>query len=90
MDLQATSLAIGSRLPQADSAAGKLEPSRTATIAPGNKVLKSFRDAIEILIPDSRAELSPAQSVEHKLTNMLRGATIPVSHIRLAKLCGKH
>jgi hypothetical protein len=47
------------------------------------------RDAVETLIPDSRAELSPAQSVERKLTSMLRGATIPVSHIRLARLCGK-
>lgn len=46
------------------------------------------RDAVETLIPDSRAELSPAQSVERKLTNMLRG-TIPVSHIRLSRMCGK-
>ena len=48
----------------------------------------SPREAIETLIPDSRAESSPAQSVERKLTSMLRGATIPVSHIRLARLCG--
>lgn len=44
----------------------------------------------EILIPDQRAGLSPAQSVERKLSNMLQGgAAIPVSHFRLAKLCRK-
>lgn len=41
----------------------------------------------EALVPDDRAGLSPAQSVERKLTLLLRGGAIPVSHIRMAKLC---
>jgi len=42
--------------------------------------------ADEVLIPDQRAGLTPAQSVEHKLTALLRGGAIPASHFRLAKL----
>lgn len=46
--------------------------------------------AEEVMVPDQRAELTPAQSVERKLTAMLQGgAAIPVSHFRLAKLCRK-
>jgi hypothetical protein len=41
----------------------------------------------EVLVPDVRAELSPAQSVERKLTSLLNGGAVPVSHLRLAKLC---
>jgi hypothetical protein len=44
----------------------------------------------EFIVPDQRAELSPAQAVERKLSAMLRGdAAIAVSHFRLAKLCRK-
>jgi hypothetical protein len=43
----------------------------------------------EDLVPDQRAALTPAQSVERKLTVLLRGGTIPISHIRMAKLCRK-
>ncbi|HEX4591864.1 MAG TPA: hypothetical protein VH120_18140 [Gemmataceae bacterium] len=44
----------------------------------------------EVIVPDQRAGLTPAQAVEQKLTAMLRGgAAIPVSHFRLAKLCRK-
>jgi hypothetical protein len=43
--------------------------------------------ADEDLIPDQRAELTPAQLVERKLSVLLRGGSIPVSHIRMAKLC---
>jgi hypothetical protein len=44
----------------------------------------------EVIVPDQRAGLTPAQSVEQKLSAMLRGgAAIPVSHYRLAKLCRK-
>ena len=46
--------------------------------------------ADEVMVPDQRAKLTPAESVERKLSAMLRGgAAIPVSHYRLAKLCGK-
>jgi hypothetical protein len=41
----------------------------------------------EVLIPDHRAGLTPAQSVEKKLTALLRGGAIPASHFRMAKLC---
>ena len=46
--------------------------------------------ADEVIVPDLRADVTPAQSVERKLTAMLHsGAAIPVSHFRLAKLCRK-
>lgn len=46
--------------------------------------------AEEMIVPDQRAGLTPAQSVERKLSAMLRGgAAIPVSHYRLSRLCGK-
>jgi hypothetical protein len=46
--------------------------------------------AEEMIVPDQRAGLTPAQSVEQKLSAMLRGgAAMPVSHYRLAKLCRK-
>jgi hypothetical protein len=47
-------------------------------------------EADEVLIPDQRAGLTPAQSVERKLTSLLRDAAIPASHYRLAKLCRQH
>jgi hypothetical protein len=45
--------------------------------------------ADEVLIPDARAGLTPAQSVERKLSVLLRGGAIPASHFRLARLCRK-
>jgi hypothetical protein len=46
--------------------------------------------AEEVIVPDQRAGVTPAQSVERKLSAMLGiGAAIPVSHFRLAKLCRK-
>jgi hypothetical protein len=41
----------------------------------------------EVLIPDDRASLSPAQLVERKLSLLLRGGTVPVSHLRMNRLC---
>jgi hypothetical protein len=42
----------------------------------------------EVIVPDPRAGVSPAQSVERKLAAMLQGgAAIPASHFRLARLC---
>jgi len=40
----------------------------------------------ETLVPDSRATLTPAEAVERRLTSMLRGFAVPVSHVRMAKL----
>jgi hypothetical protein len=39
----------------------------------------------ETLVPDSRASLTPAEAVERRLTVMLRGVAMPVSHVRMAK-----
>lgn len=41
--------------------------------------------AEETLVPDSRASLTPAEAVERRLTLMLRGVAVPVSHVRMAK-----
>jgi hypothetical protein len=89
MDLQTTPVQVNSTLSGIDShdlkaAINRLDVSKTVA-----RSISMSREAIEILVPDSRAELSPAQSVERKLTSMLRGTAIPVSHIRLARLCGK-
>jgi len=40
----------------------------------------------ETLVPDSRASLTPAEAVERRLTLMLRGFAVPVSHVRMAKM----
>jgi hypothetical protein len=40
----------------------------------------------ESLVVDTRSEVSPAQLVEHKLTRMLRDASIPVSHMQVRSL----
>ena len=37
----------------------------------------------EMLIVDHRANLGPAQLVEHKLSTLLGGALLPVSHVRM-------
>jgi hypothetical protein len=89
MDLQPTLLGVGNLVPTVDSVRNKAGATWIGSERSANNVVFSPRDAVEILVPDARAELSPAQSVERKLTSMLRGATIPVSHIRLARLCGK-
>jgi hypothetical protein len=44
----------------------------------------------EALIRDVRAELSPAEMVERKLYSMLRGRLVPLSHVRMASLPGRH
>jgi len=87
MDLQSATLSIANAGSAAEVRAGKADVARLLNAAVASNAALLSRDAVEVLIPDSRAELSPAQSVERKLTSMLRGATIPVSHIRLARLC---
>jgi len=52
---------------------------RTPATRPANRLLPGE----EILIPDQRAELSPAQSVERRLALLLKDAAIPVSHVRM-------
>jgi hypothetical protein len=68
--------------------AGREVGTQTARIAPSRLPVRPVAE--EVLIPDLRAGLTPAQSVERKLSTMLRGgAAIPVSHFRLARLCRK-
>ena len=42
----------------------------------------------ETLITDHRAQFGPAQHVERKLSTLLQGAWLPVSHMRLQPLQG--
>ena len=90
MDLQNTPLQAGIPTTVVESRDLKSLASRVDLISAVNRSISPAREATEVLVPDTRAELSPAQSVERKLTSMLRGGAIPVSHIRLARLCGKH
>ncbi len=41
----------------------------------------AFREE-EMLIPDIRADLTPAQIVESKLVSLLKGASMPVSYLQ--------
>ena len=40
----------------------------------------------EVLVVDDRAHLRPAQIVESKLTRLLQGASVPVSHLQMRAL----
>jgi hypothetical protein len=62
-----------------------VRPQAAASVLMSRRVADLRGD--EDLVPDDRAGLSPAQSVERKLILLLRGGTIPVSHIRMARLC---
>lgn len=42
----------------------------------------------EVLIPDHRANVGPAQQVENKLSTLLGGALLPVSHVRMLSMLG--
>ncbi len=42
----------------------------------------------EMLIVDHRANVGPAQQVEHKLSTLLGGAVLPVSHARMLTQLG--
>src|SRR5262245_22534195 len=53
---------------------------RTSTPRPGVRLLPGE----EVLIPDQRAEISPAQSVERRLALLLKDAAVPASHVRTA------
>jgi hypothetical protein len=73
-----------------DAATAVVKEVRTET--PRMPVSRPIIKAVieEVMVPDQRSGLSPAQSVEQKLSAMLRGgAAMPVSHYRLAKFCRK-
>jgi len=42
----------------------------------------------EVLIPDHRANVGPAQQVENKLSTLLGGSLLPVSHVRMLATLG--
>ena len=42
----------------------------------------------EVLIPDHRANVGPAQQVENKLSTLLGGSLLPVSHVRMLAMLG--
>jgi hypothetical protein len=93
MELQtASSLLIdGYRATESDTPKALPKIARPdAVTAVSQRNLPEGPTAEEVISPDERADLTPAQSVERKLTVMLRGgAAIPVSHFRLARLCGR-
>jgi hypothetical protein len=92
MDLQSTSPSSvgGLRSADTESPALSVKGTRTEAVTLPPRIAATVPAAEEVIVPDDRATLTPAQSVERKLTAMLRGgAAIPVSHFRLAKLCGK-
>lgn len=76
---------VGNDAPASTAKELRTEPARLTVVRPD-----MMPEAEETIIPDQRAGVTPAQSVERKLSAMLRsGAAIPVSHFRLAKLCRK-
>src|SRR5439155_17137984 len=70
------------------SAAAVLTPPAAARKHP-TKAAARWMPADETLIPDSRAELTPAQTVERRLAVLLQGSAMPVSHVRLASRIGR-
>jgi hypothetical protein len=88
-------------LSQQDAAGrDELSPSATAPFAPEALRLAPLGGAAplapddgeyeceEMLIVDERANLGPAQLVEHKLSTLLGGALLPVSHVRMLSHLG--
>jgi hypothetical protein len=79
------SLRAGSAIDLTAGSVTEVRPPVTPRL-PTNR-LAPVLAAEEDLVPDQRADLTPAQSVERKLSVLLRGGSIPVSHLRMAKLC---
>jgi hypothetical protein len=49
------------------------------------------KTAGELLVPDERAAIRPAQQVERKLMAILKDHVVPVSHMRVTRLStGRH
>jgi len=66
--------------PVSNSVPATVTPMRTSPLRAGARLLPGE----ETLVPDQRAELSPAQSVERRLALLLKDAAVPVSHVRMA------
>ena len=56
-----------------------MEQIRTIAAAPAPSIANQ---ADEILVPDARGALRPAQMVEHKLATMLETCPVLVSHLQ--------
>jgi len=54
------------------------------------KAVPAFVDADESLVVDARASLRPSEMVERKLLGLLKGGSLPVSHLRTAGLPHGH
>jgi hypothetical protein len=55
----------------------------------GREPLASSTSPEESLVIDDRCDMSPAQMVETKLTRVLGGSTLPVSHLQMRGLLRK-
>jgi hypothetical protein len=89
MELQPPSPALAETLRSGPAVDGPPTPTAEARPVTNYRVNLARTQSVpadEVLIPDQRAGLTPAQSVERKLTALLRGSAIPASHLRLAKL----
>lgn len=71
--------------------------SRVASTAPSSRTvvinaslvrraLEHRTPVVEELIVDDRSGIRPAQMVENKLSRILKGSSIPVSHLLMRKL----
>jgi hypothetical protein len=57
--------------------------------APAHAAWKQTRQSEEVLVQDDRALIRPAQMVDNKLCDRLRGAIHLVSQLRLKELIGR-
>jgi len=70
--------------PHEATALGSALPSAPAAVRSQATRLSSRRLAAdETLVPDCRAALSPAQTVERRLAALLKDSAVGVSHVRM-------
>jgi hypothetical protein len=90
MELQPATPALFESLrsnPTADASVKSVSETRPLSDPPTYARCVPAAGLDEDLVPDDRASLSPAQFVERKLSLLLRGGTVPVSHLRMNRLC---
>jgi hypothetical protein len=58
--------------------------SKNASAIVTNPISRANANGEETLVIDARAELRPAEIVERKLVTLLRGVSVPVSHVSAA------
>ena len=64
-------------------AAGRAERPASRLERPESMATSTHEEVLEV---DDRAALRPAQVVESKLTRLLQGASLPVSHLQMRGL----